>query len=80
MSFPEGNSINKHIPQELCTVQYQSVYTAIDIIKQLGRGALLAKTVIENAYKQIPIHPDDFELLSFMIDSHYYYDKLTIWT
>lgn len=75
LSYPEGMSINHNIPKDLCTVQYQSVETAINIIRQLGRGALLAKTDLENAYKQIPIHPDDFELLEFMVDNMYYYDK-----
>lgn len=75
LSYPEGDSINHNIPKEFCTVQYQSVDTAITIIKQLGRGALLAKTDLENAYKQIPIHPDDFELLGFMVDNKYYFDK-----
>lgn len=76
MSFPEGDSINHHIPQEVCSVRYQSVQTAIEIIKHIGPGALLAKTDIENAYKQIPIHPDDFELLGFMLNGHYF----TFWT
>lgn len=60
LSYPEGNSINDHIPDHLCTVQYQSVDTAISLIQQLGPGAFLAKTDIENAYKQVPIHPTDF--------------------
>lgn len=75
LSYPEGNSINSNIPQEFCTVQYQSIDTAIAIIKQLGKGALLAKTDIENAYKQVPIHPEDYELLGFMVDEKFYYDK-----
>lgn len=75
LSYPEGNSINDHIPDHLCTVQYQSVDTAISLIQQLGPGALLAKTDIENAYKQVPIHPTDFELLGFRIGNDYYYDK-----
>lgn len=75
LSFPEGSSINHHIPQQFCTVQYQSIDTAISIIQQLGKGTLLAKTDLENAYKQIPIHPSDFELLGFMIDKKYYFDK-----
>lgn len=75
LSYPEGNSINSYIPQEFCTVQYQSIDTAIAIIKQLGKGALLAKTYIENAYKQVPIHPEDYELLGFMVDEKFYYDK-----
>lgn len=40
-------------------------------MKQLERDALLAKTDIENAYKQIPIiHPDDFKLLVVMVNNH----------
>ena len=38
-------------------------------------GALLAKTDLENAYKLVPVHPDDFELLGFSIDGKFYYDK-----
>lgn len=56
-------------------MQYQSVDTAISLIQQLGPGALLAKTDIENAYKQVPIHHTDFELLGFRIGNDYYYDK-----
>jgi hypothetical protein len=54
LSYPEGGSINDHIPRDLCSVQYQSIATAIDKIKQVGTGALLAKADIENAYKQVP--------------------------
>lgn len=74
LSYLEGNSINDHIPDHLSTVQYHSVDTAISLIQQLGPGALLAKTAIENAYK-VPIHPTDFELLGFRIGNDYNYDK-----
>lgn len=37
--------------------------------------SLLAKTDLENAYKQVPIHPDDFELLGFQINNEFYCDK-----
>lgn len=74
LSYLEGNSVNDHIPDHLCTVKYPSVDTAISLIQQLGPGALLAKTAIENAYKQVPIHPTAFELLGFRIGNDYYYD------
>lgn len=44
LSFPEGASINHHIPQEFCYVQYKSVQTAIEIIKHIGTGALPIQT------------------------------------
>lgn len=62
LSYPDGSSIYDGIPHELCTVQYQSILDAILAIKKVGIVALLAKTDLENAYKQVHIHPDDFEL------------------
>ena len=59
----------------MTAVSYQSIDTAISLIKQVGKGALLAKTDLENAYKQIPIYPNDFELLGFQIAGLFYYDK-----
>lgn len=73
LSYQEGNSIYDHISDHLCTVQYQSVDTAIPLIQQLDP---VAKTDIENAYKQVAIHPTDFKLLGFRIGNDYYYDKL----
>lgn len=75
LSYPEGLSINAHIPRDLCTVQYQTIDTAIAAIKNIGVGALLAKTDLESAYKQVPVHPSDFELLGFSIDGQFYFDK-----
>ncbi|XP_056016820.1 uncharacterized protein LOC125676591 [Ostrea edulis] len=47
----------------------------IQVSPLVGEGALLAKTDLENAYKQIPIHPGDFELLGFRISGSFFYDK-----
>ena len=69
----EGSSINDNIPQELYSVHYQSIQDAIAVVKQIGNGALLAKTDLENAYKQVPIHPDDFELLCYCTDGQFIY-------
>jgi hypothetical protein len=75
LSYPEGLSINDFIPPQFCTVQYQSTEDAVSMIRKLGPGTLLAKMDIENAFKQIPVHPRDFELLGFRIDDKYYFDK-----
>ena len=72
LSFAEEGSKNHYITKDLCTVQYQSIRTAIEIILKMGKGALIAKTDLENAYKQIPIHPDEFELLGFLFDNQFY--------
>lgn len=72
LSYPKGSSINDHIPAQYCSVQYQSIDHGIAAIKRIGVGALLSKSDLENAYKQVPIHPDDFELLGFLIEGSFY--------
>lgn len=37
----------------------------------------MAKTDIENAYKQVPIHPEDYELLGFMVVKNFTMTKLS---
>lgn len=35
----------------------------------------MAKTDIQDAFRIIPIHPDDYNLLGFSWDNKFYYDK-----
>lgn len=63
LSFPFGDSVNDFIPPEFCSVQYARVDDAIRIIKLLGRGCTVAKTDVRNAFRIIPIHPLDYQLL-----------------
>ena len=41
----------------------------------LGPGCLLSKTDVESAYRILPVHRDDQELLGFKWGDQYYYDK-----
>jgi len=50
--------------QELCSLKYIIVDSAIDHIKSIGRGALLAKIDIKTAFRLLPVHPTDRHLLS----------------
>ena len=63
LSFPKGESVNDGIWSEVCSVSYATVDDAVRCIKTLGRGALLAKFDIANAYRAIPVHPADRLLL-----------------
>lgn len=75
LSFPEGNSVNEHISRENSVVHYDSIENVIQLIKKFGTGALMAKLVIEDGFRNIPIHPADFNILGFMWDNQYYFDK-----
>ena len=75
LSFPKGFSINDGIPVENSTVQYQNIDHAVKLIQKCGPGAFMCKTDIENAYRIVPISPDDHKLLGFAIDGQFFYDK-----
>ena len=70
-----GNSVNSFIPPELTSVKYQKLEDAINIIKQLGRGTLMSKLDIKDAFRLIPINLKDYKLLGIHWDSKFYFDK-----
>lgn len=63
------------IPPEKSTVQYDSIDVVTDLVKIFGEGSLMAKADIQDAFRIIPIHPDDYKLLGFSWQGHYYYDR-----
>ncbi len=70
----EGVSVNSCIPAEEGTVKYNTVDSAIQLIQQAGPGAFLTKTDIEQAYKLIPIHPEDVTALRIRWSQHWLWD------
>ena len=65
LSYPRSDSINSHTDQEYSQVIYDSIDTVIEKVKSCGRSCLMAKTDIANAYRIVPIHPDDRHFLGF---------------
>jgi len=60
---PQGHSVNDGIDPALCSLSYTSVDDAAAEISAMGRGTLLAKLDIKNAYHIVPVHPEDRPLL-----------------
>jgi hypothetical protein len=75
LSSPFGTSVNDSIQHADSTVQYETLDDFIKLVKRFGTNALMAKCDIENAFRQIPVHRDDFHLLGFSWNGLYYYDK-----
>ena len=75
LSAPEGASINDGISKESASVSYASVDDIVATILQLGRGALLAKMDIKQAYRNVPVHPEDQLLLGMQWEGKVYVDK-----
>ena len=62
-SAPQGFSINDDISSALCSLEYVSVDKAVELIARCGRGALMTKTDLLSAYRQVPIHKANSALL-----------------
>ena len=75
LSFPNGNSINDGIAAHDTYVHYQNIDDAIRCIKRFGVAALMSKSDIESAFRVLPVHPSDYELLGMQLDGQYYYDQ-----
>ena len=72
---PEGSSINDGIP-DLCSVHYQNINDAAELVKKFGQGCLLSKTDIQDSFRITPVNEQDWELLAFSTEEEYYHDKV----
>ena len=75
LSFPNGASVNDGIPAEFSSVQYATISDAIHLIKKVGKDCFMGKTDIKNAFRIVPIHPNDYNVLGMIWKEKYYYDK-----
>jgi hypothetical protein len=74
LSYPEGLSVNDFIDPEHSKVHYATFDDAVQILLTLGQGSFMAKTDIDNAFRLIPIHPSDHDLLGIHFQDKFYFD------
>ena len=76
LSAPEGFSVNDSIDKELCSISYVSVDNVAEAVLHLGQGALLAKVDVKEAFRNIPVAPEDRLLLAMLWKGELYLDKV----
>ena len=74
LSSPEGSSVNDELDRGLCSIKYASIDDAVAIIRRLGTGALLAKVDLREAYRVVPVHPEDRPRLGMQWKGDVYLD------
>ena len=74
LSWPEGKSINDSIDPTLCAVKYARFDDAITLIQKTGVEANLAKCDVKSAFRLLPVHPNDYELLGFTFEGSFFFD------
>jgi hypothetical protein len=75
LSYPRNRSINDGIDPSLCSVEYAHFDAAIQMVQKMGAGCSLFKVDIQSAFRLLPIHPEDFQLLGMFHDGQFYVDK-----
>lgn len=75
LSYPPGMSINDYIDTAQCSVHYSSFDHVVEMVSNLGPGALMGKMDIKSAFRLLPVHPEDFCLLGFRIGKYFFFDK-----
>lgn len=75
LSWPRGTSVNDGIPRECSSVSYDTVETVVALVREAGRGALIAKCDITDAFRLIPIHPSQYPLLGMTFAGGFYFDR-----
>lgn len=71
---PDHASVNDGIYTEECSLTYVTVDNIAERVCTLGRGARLAKADVKQAYRQVPVHPDNRILLGMQWQGQYYID------
>ena len=75
LSWPyDETSVNGGIDEKHKEVNYSSVHVAIKMIMKHEKGVVTRKTDIKDAFKLIPVHPDDHWKLGLKLQGKYYYD------
>ena len=75
LSTPTGRSVNDGISDSLCSLKYATIDDAVAKIQSLGRDTLLVKMDLKDAYRIIPVHPDDYYLLGVAWEGRTYLDR-----
>ena len=76
LSAPPGASVNDGIQRTDVTLRYITIDHAINAVLRHGRGALLSKFDVRNAFRLIPVHPADHHFLGICWQGQYYYDRV----
>lgn len=74
LSSPEGSSVNDGIAEDLCSLSYISLEDAARGVMSHGPGCLLSKVDIKQAYRMVPVHPEDRLLLGMVWDDGLFVD------
>ena len=75
LSSPAGSSVNDGISSEWSSISYVSIDFLLSLVLEAGKGSTLVKADIKEAYRMLPIHPEDQGMLGIQWEGEFYTDK-----
>ena len=76
LSAPQGASVNDGIDSELSSITCTSIDHLAALVISEGRGSFLVKADIQEAYRMVPVHPEDQHLLGVQWRGTVYIDRV----
>ena len=76
LSSPKGASVNDGISATWSSLAYTTVDHLAEIILSMGRGAYMVKADIKEAYRMVPVHPSDRDLLGVRWGKEVFVDQV----
>ena len=76
LSSPWGSSINDGISSDVASLQYTSIDDLAALVVSEGKGSYLVKADIQEAYRMVPVHPEDQHLLGVEWNGAVFIDKV----
>ena len=76
LSQPYGASINENISKEEFSVKYTHFDQATDLVRLAGRSCLMCKVDIKHAFRLMPVRMEDWKLLGYFWEGHYFIDTV----
>ncbi len=75
LSYPQGMSVNDGISKELASLSYVGIDEIIARIVESGPRSVMAKMDIKQAYRNVPVHPEDSLLLGMRWQGRTFVDR-----
>ena len=72
LSYPRGSSVNDFIPKEAANLKYATLANVLARIRRAGRGAVIIKKDIKDAFRNVPVAPHQQWLLGFQWNNKFY--------
>lgn len=76
LSHPLTSSVNDGIPASFRTLQYTRIEEIFDLVRQAGRGCYIFKRDLKDAFRMIPVAPEQRWLLGFTWEDRLYHENV----